>query len=212
MAAYDYVIKIIFVGAASVGKTSLLCNYCNRHYDAKYCPTIGVDFHATYHRMDEKTIKCHMWDTAGQEQFKSIVNSYYKGVAATVCMFDVSRPRTFDSAKEWIDTVKYTSSAEHLPVLLIANKVDLDHNKSLLTEAQNYCHENGYHFIETSVKKSIGVSDAIEAIVQKVYDEIIVAGVPSPGIRTTDHEKEVERLSNSRYSGSSLRMNCCSIV
>lgn len=209
MAAYDYLIKIIFVGAVSVGKTSLLCNYCNKHYDLKYCPTIGVDFHPTYHRIDEKTIKCHIWDTAGQEQFKSIVNSYYKGAAATVCMFDVSRPRTFDSAKEWINTVNHASIAEHLPVLVIANKVDLQHSKCLIVEAQNYCHDNGYHFIETSVKKSIGVSDAIEAIVQKVYDEIIVAGVPSPGIRIADHEKQVERLSNSKYSAYRLRPNCC---
>ena len=209
MAAYDYVIKIIFIGAASVGKTSLLCNYCNKHYDAKYCPTIGVDFHATYHRMDEKTIKCHMWDTAGQERYKSIVNSYYKGVSATVCLFDVSRPRTFDSAKEWIDTVKNASSAEHLPVLVIANKVDLDHSKCLIVEAKNYCNDNGYHFIETSVKKSIGISDAIESIVQKVYDEIIIAGVPSYGIRTIEHEKHVKRLSNSNYHASNYRLNCC---
>ena len=202
MAAYDYLIKIIFIGAASVGKTSLLCNYCNKHYDAKYCPTIGVDFHTTYHRIDEKTIKCHMWDTAGQERYKSIVNSYYKGISATVCLFDVSRPRTFDSAKEWIDTVKNASGAEHLPVLVIANKVDLDHSKCLIVEAKNYCNENGYHFIETSVKKTIGISDAIECIVQKVYDEIIIAGVPSPGIRTIDHEKQVKRLSN-------YRLNCC---
>lgn len=209
MEAYDYVIKIIFIGAASVGKTSLLCNYCNKHYDAKYCPTIGVDFHATYHRMDEKTIKCHMWDTAGQERYKSIVNSYYKGVSATVCLFDVSRPRTFDSAKEWIDTVKQASSTEYLPVLVVANKVDLDHSKCLIAEAKNYCNENGYHFIETSAKKSIGISDAIESIVQKVYDEIIVAGVLSPSIRTIDHEKQVKRLSNSNYSAGSYQMNCC---
>ena len=69
---YDYLMKIIFIGAPCVGKTSLLCNYCNKHYDSKYMPTIGVDFHATYHRVDEKTIKCHMWDTAGQETFMSI--------------------------------------------------------------------------------------------------------------------------------------------
>jgi len=209
MEAYDYVIKIIFVGAASVGKTSLLCEYCNKHYDAKYSPTIGVDFHATYHRVDEKTIKCHMWDTAGQEQFKSIVNSYYKGVAATVCMFDVSRPKTFDMAKEWIATVKHSSNADHLPVLVIANKIDLDHSTCLVAEAQNYCNENGYHFIETSVKKSIGISHAIEAIVQKVYIEIIVAGLPNPGIRTTQHKKQIEQLHKSHYSASNLRSNCC---
>ena len=212
MTAYDYLMKIIFVGAPCVGKTSLLCNYCNKHHDAKYSPTIGVDFHATYHRIDDKTVKCHMWDTAGQEQFKCIINSYYKGVAATVCMFDVSRPETFDSAKEWINTVRLSSNAEHLPVLMIANKIDLSHGAYLLAEAKQYCDDNGFDYVATSVKKAVGISDAIECIVQKVYNEIIVAGIPSPGVRTIADEKQIDRLPNPNCTRTNLHPNCCSIV
>ena len=187
---YDYLMKIIFVGGPCVGKTSMLSTYCNKHYDSKYMPTIGVDFHATYHRVDEKTIKCHMWDTAGQEQFKCIINSYYKGIAAAVCLFDVSRPETFNEAKSWIDTVKHSSSTEHLPILLIANKIDLDHSAFVVSEARIYCNENGYDFIETSVKKNLRIEDAMEAVVQKIYKEIIVPGIPSPGVKINSEEKE----------------------
>ena len=204
---YDYLMKIIFVGAPCVGKTSLLCNYCNKHYDSKYMPTIGVDFHATYHRVDEKTIKCHMWDTAGQEQFKCIINSYYKGIAAVVCMFDVSMPESYNEAKSWIEIVQQASSAEHLPVLLIANKIDLKHSRFLINEAKAYCNQNGFDFIETSVKKEIGVSDAMEGVVQKIYKELIVAGISSPGIKVNQEKEQLIKPQNE----SNHYLKCCTI-
>jgi small GTP-binding protein len=204
---YDYVIKMIFIGGPCVGKTSLLCNYCNKHYETKYTPTIGVDFHTTYHRINDKTIKCHVWDTAGQEQFKSIIYSFFKGIAAAICMFDVSRPETLDEAKDWIKTATESSSGTHLPILLIANKTDLRYNSFLIVEAKKYCTENGYDFIETSVSQDVGVSDAMESIVQKVYNEIIVTNVHSPGVKTSDENTsgvvKLDKPSN--------RRRCCTI-
>lgn len=209
MMEYDYLMKIIFVGAPCVGKTSLLCNYCNKHHDGKYTPTIGVDFHATYHKINNKTVKCHMWDTAGQEQFKCIIQSYYKSVAAAVCLFDVSRPDTLDAAKEWIETVKSSTNAPHVPVLLVANKIDLAHGMYLIAEARSYCVENGYDFVETSVRKGTGLTCAMETIVQKVYDELIVPGIESPGVKDVHKDREHALQQNGDASTQSLR--CCTI-
>ena len=86
--SYDFLFKIIFVGDTSVGKTALAERITKNEFTHHYDATIGVDFSTITMDIDDKLIKTHIWDTAGQECFSSIIATYYRGIAGAVIVFD----------------------------------------------------------------------------------------------------------------------------
>ena len=94
--SYDYLFKMIFVGDTNVGKTAIANRLSRNRFDCHYDATIGVDFSSLTLDIDEKRIKTHIWDTAGQECFSSIITTYYRGVAGAILVFDVGRESLTD--------------------------------------------------------------------------------------------------------------------
>lgn len=124
MFAYDYSCKIVLVGECSVGKTALTQRLVYDMYNKKMDATIGVDYSTKIFKMnDSNLIKLQMWDTAGQENFISLIRTYYKDVGGAIIMYDVCDRHTFNRVHFWYNELK-KNAMEDYPILIVGNKVD----------------------------------------------------------------------------------------
>lgn len=149
---FDMIIKLVLIGETAVGKTNLLLRYTENKYDFSQRPTIGMDFVSKDITIEGRKIKIQFWDTAGQEKYKSIANSYFKISNGIILVYDVSRRETFEKLDRWLVDIRSNSQHE-VKILLVGNKIDLKENRQVTTEeGTEYAKNNGLFFWETSGK------------------------------------------------------------
>jgi len=169
--SYDYLFKIIFVGDACVGKTALAERITKNEFREHYNSTIGVDFSTVTLDICDHTIKTHIWDTAGQECFASIISTYYRGIAGAVIVFDVSSRNSFHKCSFWLNQIKQNGTIGHLPVIaLVGNKIDTAVRKVTHDEAVNFAEKNDMNYYETSARKNIDIMKFYRGLIEKIYN------------------------------------------
>ena len=99
---YDYVFKILLIGNSGVGKSSLIVRFSDDQFTDTHMPTIGVDFKLKTLEVDSKVCKLQIWDTAGQDRFKTITQSYYKGSHGVIITYDITDRDSFAKVSEWM--------------------------------------------------------------------------------------------------------------
>merc|ERR1712154_171315 len=100
---YKYLFKYIIVGDTAVGKSCLLLQFTDKRFQPVHDLTIGVEFGARMINVADKSIKLQIWDTAGQESFRSITRSYYRGAAGALLVYDITRRDTFKHLTRWLE-------------------------------------------------------------------------------------------------------------
>lgn len=103
-------VKVLLVGDAGVGKSSLLLRFTDGSFDERIQSTIGVDFKVKYMEENGKRLKVTLWDTAGQERFRTLTGAYYRGCDAVVLVYDVNRRESMDNLKVWMEEGERASS------------------------------------------------------------------------------------------------------
>jgi len=126
---YKYLFKYIIVGDTAVGKSCLLLQFTDKRFQPVHDLTIGVEFGSRTVTIDGNQIKLQIWDTAGQEKFRSITRSYYRGTTGALLVYDITRRETFDHLTEWLEDCRKYSNP-NMVVMLIGNKCDLEEKKT----------------------------------------------------------------------------------
>ena len=122
---YDYVFKILLVGNSAVGKSSLLMRFADDIFSDNFLPTIGVDFKIRTIQTGDSIVKLQMWDTAGQEKFKTITAAYYRGAQGVILTYDITDRKSFIDLQNWLSEIgKY--ARENVVKILVGNKKDLE--------------------------------------------------------------------------------------
>jgi|TARA_B110000037_G_C16971997_1_gene445430 Rab family protein len=150
---YNYLFRILIVGDATVGKTSI-CNRISNNTFTPYSPaTIGVDFNVfNLKLLNDSIIKCQLWDTAGSERFRSITRSYYNNTAVVILVFDLSDAKSFNRLPMWLQEIKDNVRNEKYSILLLGNKSDLPPSEISRTEIMDFVEDNNLSYLETSAK------------------------------------------------------------
>jgi len=156
---YAWMFKYILIGDSGVGKSALLLSFTDKRFQPSQGPTIGVDFGVRNVSIEGQPIKLSIWDTAGQEEFRSIAKSYYRGAAGALLVYDITRRETFNHLTTWLDDLK-TAASQHTIIMLIGNKSDLEGRQVSTQEGEEFAREHGLYFIETSAKKMQNVDEA----------------------------------------------------
>tara|TARA_B110000858_G_scaffold183633_1_gene224150 strand:- start:639 stop:1256 length:618 start_codon:yes stop_codon:yes gene_type:complete len=171
MNAYDYKYKIVLIGDSKVGKTSFF-NRINQNITFSTTTTIGVDLCTVSRIIDDKNIRICLWDTAGQEQFQSIVRNYFREVCGAILMFDLSDYSTFKHVEHWIKLLQFENTCRHThPIMLLGNKSDKNKNNVPSEEIENLCIEGNIIYNEISCKNDniTTLEKIFTSIVEKIY-------------------------------------------
>ena len=133
----EFIYKILLLGDSSVGKTCFLMRYTDNTFQDIHMSTIGLDYKLKNVQLEDgKMVKIQVWDTAGQDRFRSITKNYYKGAHGIILIYDVTDQQSFQHIKDWIDKIKEESN-EGVIIYLVGNKIDLKNQREITYDEAN---------------------------------------------------------------------------
>ena len=169
---YDYLLKYIIVGDAAVGKSNLLLKLTQGDFKTEYQLTIGVEFGAKNYDINNKKFRLQIWDTAGQENYRSITRAYYKNSACAILVYDISNRESFENISNWIEDC-LQQSPKTVFMVLVGNKSDLnDIRKVSFEEGKEMAKNNNMMFFETSAKTGENVDKIFEESAKEINNKI----------------------------------------
>eukprot|EP00956_Cyclotella_meneghiniana_P015054 scaffold22813_cov78-Cyclotella_meneghiniana.AAC.19 len=156
-----------------VGKSCLLLQFTDKRFQPVHDLTIGVEFGARMIQIADKSVKLQIWDTAGQESFRSITRSYYRGAAGALLVYDITRRDTFKHLGRWLEEARQHSQS-NMVIMLIGNKNDLEHRRAVSTEeGRAFAEKHGLIFMETSAKTAYNVEQAFINTAEEIHGNIV---------------------------------------
>ena len=167
-------IKIITLGNSAVGKSSFILKYTDNVFSLDYLTTLGVDYkHKKIKLKNGKDVRLRIFDTAGQERFKSVSASFIKKADGVILIYDIGEKDSFEAVDNWIKSIREIGK-DKLPIILVGNKCDLSDDKRMISlkEGQDKANEFNIPFYETSCKEGINIKEVFE----KLIDDIIEKG------------------------------------
>ena len=165
---FDYLFKYIIIGDAAVGKSNLLLRYAHGQFKDEYQLTIGVEFGAKNISINDKIYRIQIWDTAGQENFRSITRAYYKNSVCALVVYDITNRDSFNNIANWVEDCK-NQSPKTIFMVLVGNKSDLSDKRVIsIDEGRELAEKYNMIFFETSAK----TGDNVDLIFFKSAEEI----------------------------------------
>ena len=163
--------KILLLGDSSVGKTCFLMRYSDNTFQEIHMSTIGLDYKLKNVQLDDGNIvKIQIWDTAGQDRFRSITKNYYKGAHGIILIYDITSRKTYENIKNWVTQIKEEVS-DKVNIILVGNKIDDEKNRKVSTEeGEKLAKEIGFDFYETSAKTGINIDSTFNDLVKKTVE------------------------------------------
>ena len=196
----ECVYKILLLGDSMVGKTCFLLKYTDKSFQEIHMSTIGLDYRLkTLTLKNRKTVKLQIWDTAGQDRFRSITKNYYKKANGIILIYDVTNKKSYKNISVWINQIKEEADP-NVVIYLAGNKIDMEEERKIKTEeGEKLAEEYNFPFKETSAKEDININETFEDIAERI-DEIFSKSTANAEIRMTKN-----RLSNAQKK----KKGCC---
>ncbi|XP_065841778.1 ras-related protein Rab-13-like [Oscarella lobularis] len=162
--------KVVVIGEYSTGKTSIINRFVENDFSFQTMTTIGVDYRSKVVTIDGVRLKLKVWDTAGQEQFRTITRMHFRGAQGIILVYDITSKKSFENLRYWVEKIQ----DEHLKgesMVLFGNKCDLDTDREVAVSlAEKFARELGIKQFQTSAKDDINISKAFTYLTQKIKD------------------------------------------
>lgn len=173
------VLKFVLIGESGVGKSSLLLRFVDGSFSPSFITTVGIDFKVRTIKLSNGTeVKLQIWDTAGQDRFRTITRAYYRSAQAVLIVFDVTQKESFDSLSYWMDQVESNGVGPSVVRILVANKSDLVEKRIVgAAEIKVLSGQRGYAFVETSALTGRGVTEMFTETAERVWTALHKASV-----------------------------------
>ena len=167
---YDLSFKIIVVGDSGVGTSCLTMKGTKNHFEEYYSPTVGFEFFTFNIRIQDKNIKLQIWDTCGQEAYRSLITSFYRNSSLAIIAYAIDNINSFNNIEAWLNEIKAQANPE-TKIFLIGTKADLaDDRKVTVEEAEKFQKDHAFHyFIETSAKTGFNAQNVFIQAAKELY-------------------------------------------
>jgi Ras-related protein Rab-8A len=173
---YDWLAKILVLGDSGVGKTNLLLKYCDRSFNPSHLATIGIDFKIKTVAVEGRRVRLQIWDTAGQDRFRAISQTYYRGAAGIVLAYSVAEPSSFAGVEGWLAQIGQHLDDTGVVLVLVATKADSPDRVISAEQGRQLAARHRLPFFETSAKDGVNVDEAFEALVAGVKARLEARG------------------------------------
>ena len=203
---YDLSFKIIVIGNSGVGKSSLSIQAARHTFAENYFATVGVEFFTMNIKLQNKVIKLQIWDTCGQEIYRSLISNFYSNSSLAVIVYSITDSSSFDSIDNWVKELKANSSPD-IKVFLIGNKIDLEDQRVVSTE-QGKMLQNDYNldlFVESSAREGHNTEYIFAQAAKVLYDDYVKYKIGNPLIGKT---KNTNKLNRAKVK-SKEKKKCC---
>ena len=166
----DLGFKMIIVGDSGIGKSCLTLKGIKNHFEECYAPTVGFEFFIFNIRINNKNIKLQIWDTCGQEAYRSLITSFYRNSSLAIIAYAINDQYSFNNVESWLNEIKSNANPQTI-IFLIGTKADLEKERKVnreLAEKFKKDHDINY-FIETSAKLGINTTDVFVEAAKQLY-------------------------------------------
>jgi small GTP-binding protein len=172
----------VLIGDGGVGKTAIRERYLGQGFESQYVMTIGADFAMQDDIINGKKIRYQIWDLAGQDRFDGVRNVYYRGTHGALLVFDVTRPDSYFTIPKWVKELWGYNGNKKIPVVLVANKIDLrdscsesisaEQGRLVAEKLTKLTSNEGFacHYIETSAKTGVKIQDAFSLLSENIMN------------------------------------------
>jgi small GTP-binding protein len=199
---FDRSVKTVIVGDSGVGKTCIAFRFTENIFDESPPSTLGVEFMSKIIKTSARRIEFQLWDTAGQELFRGVTHSYYRGAIGAFVTFDLCRRDSFDNARNWISDVQLAAHTD-VVIIVLGNKLDsVDYRQVTSEEAQQFAKELNLMYFETSARTGENVETAILACLAEI-EKLIDTG------RYSDQDTEDPIVVIDDDHAAARRQCCC---
>ena len=201
--------KLIFLGDQGTGKSSILNRFVDDKFDETYQATIGLDFQSKNIQIDNQDIHLLLYDTAGQEKFRSLIPMYTREANIIILVYDISRKESFSHIPNWINELTNVK-IEDIIFALVGNKIDLNEQREVtINEGEKFAEENNFIFEEVSAKTG---ENFPELFYNKIFEQINIKFKPG-GQQMEQEINEIGKVklnnNNNESNNKNERKNCC---
>ena len=173
----DYSFKFLLVGSGSVGKTSIVRRLCLNAYMEDQPMTVAIEFMTHTLSIDGNTIKLQIWDTAGQEKYKSVAKAYYRNAIGALVVFSLANRESFLALENWVEQVRKYCHPK-VKMLIVGNKTDLVDQKAVTdAEIQQFVESHGLQYMESSAKTNKNIREIFFTITQEIYKAVVIGDI-----------------------------------
>lgn len=166
-----YEFKIVLLGDAAVGKTCLLKRYMKNEFSDEHQCSVGVEFESKSISLDQNTVAVvKIWDTCGEEKFKSMTRQYYRDANGILLLFDLTSPSSFMNLKGWIHDLENTINVNNVAIILVGTKADLE-KKVSSDEVDKFISKYSFlEYVEISAKTGMNIELVFDKILREMVD------------------------------------------
>ena len=171
---FDLSFKLIVIGDSGVGKSCLTNNAVKNIFDDAYNATVGFEFFTFNVKINGKIIKLQIWDTCGQELYRSLITNFYRNSSLAIMVYAINSKESFENIEMWLRELR-THSNPDAKVFLIGNKIDLENQRQVEKEkGEQFCKENKLNlFMESSAKTGVNAQNIFIQAAKTLYDDYI---------------------------------------
>jgi len=196
--------KLIFLGDQSVGKSCILNRFLNDSFTEDYQATIGLDFQSKNVNIENQDIHLLLYDTAGQEKFRSLIPMYTRDSNIILLVYDIACKESFDHLPDWLKDLNNVNKDEVI-FALVGNKKDLENREVEFEEAKKFADDNNFIFMEVSAKTGEGFSDLFY---KKIFEQITIRFRPK-GQQPTAEVKDIKLNLEENKKQNVKKRKCC---
>ena len=169
---FDLSFKLIVIGDSGVGKSCLAIKATKDTFDTLYSPTIGFEFMTFFIKVEEVNIKLQIWDTCGQEVYRSLINSFYHNSSLAFLVYAINDKISFNNLESWLNEIRTTSNPD-VNIFIIGNKVDLENERVIPKDVgQGFADTHDAKlFIETSAKTGFNAQNILIEAAKLLYEQ-----------------------------------------